>query len=215
MLIHRQNAGPTNLVIGQVGIDPYIGDPGPRKSITIDGDAQGFGGDTIPARTLYNKQNDGNGKYAPRFVNGLISVVNNTTNFTCDVPNALRAFLAVGDKVRYYDASAEALSADSITIDVISAEDGGDGGAGYTKITCTGEVFTAAPVTGTDLLVLSDGTEDDSDIVLVDEEVDLSDSVDKVVPAAYECVLKQSCVNRVDYITKSDLAGRKFYIRYE
>jgi hypothetical protein len=214
-LIHRQNAGPTNKAIGAVGFDPYIGSEIPkRKSITIDGDAQGFAGEVIPARTLYNKLS-ATDKYAPRFVNGLIAQSNNSTNFVCDVPNALRAFLAVSDKVRFYDVSAETLSADSITIDAIGAEGSGHEGADYTLITCTGEVFNSAPASGTDLLVLSDGSEDDSDMVLVDEEVDLADSVDKVVSASYACTLKKSLINRADYINKADLAGREFYVANE
>lgn len=211
-LIHRQNAGPINKAIGAVGFDPYIGSEIPkRKSITIDGDAKGFAATVIPARTLYNKLSAAD-KYVPRFINGLIAQSNNTSNFVCDVPDALRAFLTVSDKVRFYDVSAAAISADSITIDTIGALGSGHEGAGYTLITCTGETFTSAPASGTDLLVLSDGSEDDSDMVLVDEEVDLADSVDKVVSASYACTIKKSVVNRADYINKADLAGREFYV---
>lgn len=213
-LIHRQNAGPTNKAVGGAGFDPYVGSEIPkRKSITIDGDAEGFAATVIAGRTLYNKLTDG--KYAPRFVNAVMTQITNSTNFVCDVPDAMRSFLIVGDKIKWYDVSAAALSADSITIDIISALGGGTGGAGYTKITCTGEVFAATPVTGTDLLVLADGSELDSDLVLVDEDVDLADSADKVVSASYCCTLKKSLLNRADYINKADLAGREFYILNE
>ncbi len=215
MLIHRQNAGPIDKVVGKIGINPYVSIPRRKLNITINGDAEGWAGAVIPERTLYNKLLDGIGKYAPRMMNGLISKQSNSTNFICDVPNALRAYLATGDLVRYYDASAEALSADSITIDAISAEDGGDLGTGYTKITCTGEVFTAAPLTGADYLVLSDGSEEDADMVLVDEEVDLSDSLDKVVSGSDGCVVKKSLINRTDFINKVALAGREFYVLNE
>ena len=214
MLIHRQNAGPINAVVGAVGFDPYIGsEPPDRASITIDGAAEVFTGTVIPARTLYNKLTSG--KYAPRFVSGVIMQGHNSTDFICDVTNAEGLYLKAGDKVRFYDASAEALSADAITIDTVSAAGGGFSGAAWTKITCSGEVFSANPVTGSDLLVLSDGSEDDSDVVLVDEAVDLTDGNDKVVSASYACVLKKSLINRADYINKADLAGREFYIKNE
>lgn len=215
MLIHRQNVGPTAAVTGKTGFDPYIGDPSARArtSITIDGDAVGFGGTVIPERTLYNKLTTG-GKYVPRFISGAMTSIVNSTNFDCDVPNAMRDYLTVGDHVKFFDISANALSADSIEITAISAEDGGDTGAGYTKVTCTGEVFTSTPASG-DLLVLANGSELDTDMVLVDEEVDLTDSIDQVVNGSYECTLKKSLINRADYVNNADLAGRKFYIRNE
>lgn len=213
MLTHRQNAGPIDAVIGKIGLDPYIGDaPCSRRSITIDGAAQGFTGTVVSGRTLYNMLTGG--KYVPRFVNGAMTSITNSTNFVCDIPNAMRGFFAVSDKVKFYDVSAGTLSTDSITVDAISAADSGTGGAGFTKITCTGEVFSATPV-NTDLLVLSDGSELDSDIVLVDEDVDLTAGTDKVVSAAYCATLKKSLINRADYINKADLAGREFYIRNE
>ncbi len=212
--IHRQNAGPGNVAVGKVGFDPYIGSEVPdKRSITIDGDAQGFAGSVIPEFTLYNMLTDG--KYAPRFVSGAMTSITNSTNMECDVPNAMRPYLAVNDLVKFYDASAGALSTDSITVDAISAADGGTGGTGFTKITCTGQVFSATPVSTGDLLVLADGSELDSDIVLVDEEVDLTDSVDQVVSASYTATLKKSLINRADNINKADLAGREFYIRNE
>lgn len=214
MLIHRQNAGPINRILGATGFDPYIGSEIPcRRSITIDGDTEGFAGNVVPARTLYNKLSAAD-KYAPRFVNGAMTQITNSTNFVCDIPNAMRAYFIATDKVKWYDISAGALSADSITVDIVSVADGGTGGAGYTKITCTAEVFLSTPTSG-DLLVLSDGSEVDSDLVLVDEEVDLADSIDKIVSASYECTLKASLINRADYVNKADLAGRNFYIRNE
>ena len=215
MLIHRQNAGPINLAVGKVGLDPYCDNSviPSRRTITIDGDAEGFAGTVVPERTLYNKLS-ATDKYVPRFVNGAMLQITNSTNFICDIPNAMRGYFIATDKVKWYDISAAALSADSITVDAVSALDGGTGGAGYTKITCTAEVFLSTPVSG-DLLVLADGSEIDSDVVLVDEEVSLADSVDKIVSASYSCTIKASLVNRVDYINKANLAGREFYVRNE
>ncbi len=194
----------------QGGKEASIGDRGVAIPMTINGAAARYGTSTvdevITGPHLYARETVSPYKALPFFSNGAMTDITNSTNFICDVPDSVAKRFAVGDFVKFYDVSATALDAGTLTnltIDVVSAAGGGTGGAGFTKITCTGEVFTNTPATA-DLLVLADGTELSANVVVVEGDITFDGVTDFSAPGYVSGVFNKSEVNNTDYYVAAD-----------
>lgn len=194
----------------QGGKEASIGDRGTAIPITIDGASARYGTTTVDEVVegpyLYARKTASPYKALPFFSNGAMTDITNSTNFVCDVPDAVAKRFKVGDLVKFYDVSAGALDAGaltSLTIDVVSAAGGGTGGAGFTKITCTAEVFTNTPATA-DLLVLADGTELSVNVVVVEGDITFDGATDFSAPGYVSGVFKKSEVNNTSYYVAAD-----------
>ena len=160
-------------------------------SITVDYTAQIS---KIPKFTLYGKQSTG-GKYAPAktLITGTLT---NTTNATATLASAaLAACFTSGESCYLWDTSAGILvGAPSTGLPLAIS------GIVTNVITFTG-VFDCTPQSDIDMLVISDGTQLDNDLVLVAEEIDFSVlqtlAKDYVTSAIYAGMLKESKVQRL------------------
>ena len=151
---------------GGGGVDQIIFDSAPGEKVAI--------------TVTYTRSTEGNSKEDLNILETMVnsnqavtSSVNNTTTFDCDIPNADRYKYAVGDEFVIWDISAKVwlyrTGTTGCTIATISAADGGDQGAGYTKITATtSHVFgTGTPADG-DILFLYDDAIDQIEDGIVD-----------------------------------------------
>lgn len=202
--------GISTVLVNQGGDEAQIGERGSAIPITIDGASGRYGtasaDETMEAFTLFARQSASPYKAMPFFSSGAMTDITNTTNFICDVPDATRQRFAVGDLVKFYDVSAGAIDTGALTsieIDIVSVAGGGTGGAGFTKITCTGEVFTNLPATA-DLLLLADGTELSDRVVLVQESIAFDGSTDKLSTGYTKGSFIASKVNNATYFVQAD-----------
>lgn len=195
----------------QGGKEGMIGDDHVAIPVTVDGASGRYGvssadKETIAGPVLYARQTASPYKAMPFFSYGVMTDITNVTDFVCDVPDAYAKRFAVGDLVKFYDVSAGGLDTGaltSLTIDVISAAGGGTGGAGYTKITCTAEVFTNTPATN-DLLVLADGTELSKNVVVISDDIDFDGSSDFAQNAYIKGAWIKGQVERTTYFVEAD-----------
>jgi len=200
----------------QGGKEASIGDRGTAIPITIDGASGRYGSSTADEVTtgphLFARQTASPYKAMPFFSNAAMTDITNSTNFICDVVDALAKRFAVGDLVKFYDVSDGALDAGALTsleIDIISAAGGGTGGAGFTKITCTAEVFTNTPATA-DLLVLADGTELSVNAMVVDGDVTFDGSTDMGNKGYVTGVYNKANLYNTDYFVAADNQNLEF-----
>lgn len=194
----------------QGGKAAMIGDPGTSIPVTIDGASARYGLaaaiESVKGPSLFARQSASPYKAMPFFSSAVMTDITNTTNFICDIPDALAQRFAVGDLVKFYDVSESGLDAGaltSLTIDIISAAGGGTAGAGFTKITCTAEVFTNTPATS-DLLVLADGTELSNRVLVVLDDVDFDGSSDFNTAGYIDGAFQSDKVGNATYFVPSD-----------
>lgn len=187
----------------QGGAESAIGPRGKAIPITIDGTRLGSATAkvTLKGPYLYARRSASPYKAVP-FTNGTAVISpTNTTNATIDVADADAVKFAVGDSCTYYDVSASGLY--SGTALVISAKGAaGSGGTGETLVTFTG-VWTTAPV-ASDILVVADGAQLSSRVVLVEEDIEF-DGVSSPVSTGYiEGTFLKDLVNNTTYFVQAD-----------
>lgn len=225
-----QKVGATRLGGDLAGFSPVQGRI-ERHEITLLNDRYFFGSTRFMRQfSLFTKE-QGSGKYnhAPFIPPAIITDVTNTTNFVCDIPNAYREFFATGDTVcvldvsagtgvnTFVDDTADDATPDSmvgITIDAISAVDGGTGGTGFTKITCTGETLGSSwSAAAGDVLVLAKYAMSDR-LVLVEEPILFTaDSVAITVAGIFVADrIDQNYIWNTTYVDKTKLYGRNFLL---
>jgi len=220
-----QNVGSTRLGGDLASFSPIEGEI-ERHPITLLNDRYFFGSTKYMRQfTLYTKEQGASKyNYAPFIPPAVITDVTNSTNFIVDIPNAYRQFFKVGDNVSVLDVSvgtgvtafidddedtADPSSMDGVTIDIISAEDGGTGGSGFTKITCTtdevGSSFTAA---AGDVLVLTKYAMSDR-LVLVEEPILFTADSSAITVAGIFTAdrIDQNYIWNATYVDKSKLYG--------
>ena len=168
----------SHVYTNQGGVECMIGERGKSIPITIDGVRRDS---TITGPSLFARRTASPYKAVPFMNNAVIANPTNVTNATVDVPDADAVKFKVGDVVTFYDVSAGAMSAESLTLDIIGAA--GSGGAGETLLTFTGEVWTTPPV-ATDLLVVADGAQLSANVVVVLEDIEC-DGVDDISAAGF------------------------------
>lgn len=194
----------TNRVrVNQGGVECVIGTPGARIPVTIDGSRLGAAAAkvTIQGPALYGRRADSPNKAVPFMNSGVISDPTNTTNATVDIPDADAARFKVGDVVTFYDVTAGAMSAESLTLDVIGAA--GSGGAGVTLLTFTAEVWSTPPEAA-DLLVVADGAQLSVNAVVILEDVEFDGSTDIPSSAFINGQFVKSVVGRTTYFVQSE-----------
>ena len=203
--------GVSTPLVEQGGVEAQIGERGTAIPITIDGAAARYGissadTETTKAPYLFARQTASPYKALPFFSSAAMTDITNTTNFICDVVDALARRFKVGDLVKFYDVSAGGLDTGALTsieIDIVSAAGGGTAGAGFTKITCTGEVFTNTPATA-DLLVLADGTELSANAVLVQEDFTFDGATDFSASGYIKGTFLAGLVNNATYFVETE-----------
>lgn len=172
----------------------------------------------IPKGTLYGRQTASPGKYVPFMTLAKIASATNTTNFIATMETALEAgiFTITTDKIKLWDVDAGALigvpsTGIALTVDIVDTSAG--------TVTCTGETVDCTPAAG-DLLVITDGSELDEDIVVILEEIDFSVlTADIHTYALYEGMVKETKIKRLwdehttpnCYITKTDVQRINFH----
>jgi len=202
-----------------------------RHEITLLNDRYFFGSKKFMRQfTLFTlEQGSGKYNYVPFIPPATITDVTNTTNFVADIPNDYREFFKVGDTVcvldvsegtgvnTFVDKTSDSATPDSmvgITIDAISAEDGGTGGTGYTKITCTGEEMGSSwTAAAGDVLVLAKYAMSDR-LVLVEEPF-LYTADDSAITLSAIFVadrIDQNYIWNSTYVDKTKLYGRNFFL---
>lgn len=207
----EQYPGVTTPYVNQGGEDAMIGDPGAAIPITVDGSSERYGtssADTEIARGphLFARKTASPYDAMPFFSNAVMTDITNSTNFVCDVPDALAKRFKVGDLVKFYDVSESEVDAGaltSLTIDIVSVAGGGTAGAGFTKITCTGEVFTNTPATS-DLLVLADGTELSANALVNLDTTEFDGSTEFGGKGFINGTFNIAKVNNTDYFVQAD-----------
>lgn len=204
-------SGVEQVYTNQGGVDAMIGDPGTSIPITVDGSSARYGTSSADTEIasgphLFARKSASPYDALPFFSNAAMTDITNSTNFVCDVPDALAKRFKVGDLVKFYDVSDGALDTGaltSLTIDIVSAAGGGTAGAGFTKITCTDEVFTNTPA-ASDLLVLADGTELSSRAMVVLDDVEFDGSTEFGGKGFTGGSFNASKVNNTDYFVQAD-----------
>jgi hypothetical protein len=200
--------GVSAVFTNQGGKEAQIGKVGTAIPITIAGDKYGTAlvKELITGPRLYARRTASPYKALPFFSNAVMTDITNVTNFVCDVPDADAKRFAVGDKVTFYDVSAGILDAgavNEITVDIISAAGGGTGGAGFTKITCTGEVFTNTPA-ASDLLVLADGTQLSVNAIVVEKDIEFDGSTEFAAQGFVSGVYDKAKINNTTYFVQAN-----------
>jgi hypothetical protein len=195
----------------QGGSEAMIGRPGRSVPITIDGSDARYGVSASDTEIqtgprLYARKTATPFGALPFFSNAAMTDITNSTNFVCDVPDALARRFKVGDLVKFYDVSDGALDTGaltSLTIDIVSVAGGGTAGAGFTRITCTGEVFTNTPATA-DLLVLADGTELSANVVVVAGDITFDGVKDFGSNGFIDGAFNQDLIENATYFVAAD-----------
>lgn len=192
----------TALYSNNGGVEAMIGDRGTAIPITIDGARLGSSSAkvTVKGPSLFARRSSSPYKAIP-FTNGsLIKDPTNTTNATIDVADADAVKFQVGDVCTFYDVSAGALDSQTKTISAIGAA--GSGGAGQTTITFTG-VWTTAPA-GDDILVVKDGAEQSSNVVVVLEDIEFDGATDFASVGYLSGTFLKAKVNNTTYFKQSE-----------
>jgi len=202
-----------------------------RHPITLLNDRNFFGSTKYMRQfTLYTKeQGDSKYNYAPFLPPAVITDVTNSTHFVADIPNAYREFFKVGDQACVLDVSAgttvntfvdtdgdtaAVATMSGAVIDIISAEDGGTGGSGFTKITCTGdEMGTSWTAAAGDVLVLAKYAMSDR-LVLVEEPILFTADSSSITVAGIFTAdrIDQNYIWNSTYVDKTKLYGRNFFL---
>jgi len=198
-----------------------------RKEITIANDRAMV----IPEFCLMTREKGTNKyKYMPFIPAAVITTVTNTTNFICDIKNEYKQFFKVADTVVVLDVSDDTYATfideeaagtyTGITIDAISAKDGGAGGTGYTLITCTGQVLDAGwTAAAGDILCLSEFSYlGGKELVLTDHAI-ICDGEGGEINAAAIYIADRIIASQVwnsKYVLRTELgaAGRKFFLDF-
>ena len=197
--------GRENILVSQGGVECVIGDPGARLPVTIEGIRLGTEAVpvTITGPALYGRRTASPNKLVPFQNGGAITDPGNTTNAVVDVPNADAVKFRVGDLATFVDVSTGLVSSEALTIDIISAADGGTGGAGFAKITFTAETWSTAPEAA-DILVVSDGGQLSANAVIVLEDI-VFDGVKDIPSAAFiNGQFRKSVIGGTTYFIQAD-----------
>lgn len=192
----------TMIFTSQGGSEAALGERGKAIPVTVDGTRLGSATSkvTLKGPYLYARRSASPYKAVPFLNSTAIINPTNTTNATIDVADADAVKFRVNDTVTFYDVSAGALSAEGLVVSAIGAA--GSGGAGETLVTLTG-VWSTAPV-ASDLLVVKDGAELSSRVILIEEDIEFDGTTSPIVAGFVDGTFLKDLVNNTTYFVQHD-----------